>query len=100
MPKRVIRATVILVRDGQRIVPPIGKLFDLTDKELAQINKLNPDAVEKPGEPQGEYIAPAGKDDGDKTGGEKTETNKGSVNKGNKAPAAKADAGKAEGDDL
>lgn len=95
MPKRIIRATVILARNGQRIVPPIGKLFDLTDKELAQINKLNPDAVEKPGEPQGEYIAPVGKDDG-----EKTETDKAPANKGSKASAAKTGASKTDGDDL
>lgn len=59
MPKRITRATVILNRGGSRITPPIGRLFDYTDKELAQINKLHPDAVEKPKAQEAEYIAPS-----------------------------------------
>lgn len=59
MPKRITRSTVVLVRNGQRIMPPIGKIFDYTDKELAQINKLNPDSVSKITDPIGEHIAPS-----------------------------------------
>ena len=59
MPKRITRATVILNRNGSRITPPIGRLFDYTDKELAQIMKLHPDAVEKPKAQEAEYIAPS-----------------------------------------
>lgn len=59
MPKRITRGTVILNREGKRVIPPIGRLFDYTQKELDQIKKLHPDAVELPQAPAQEYIAPS-----------------------------------------
>jgi len=48
MPIRIPTQTIILQRNGNRIVPPLGKPFDFTQEELNKINKLNPDAVRHP----------------------------------------------------
>lgn len=56
MPKRITRGTVVLTRNGKRVVPTIGKLFDYTADELDKINKLNPNAVAKPQEAAAEFI--------------------------------------------
>jgi hypothetical protein len=45
MPKRLVLQTVILHRDGERVVPETGKPFDFSKEELDQINGLNPDAL-------------------------------------------------------
>jgi len=47
MPKRIAVQTVVLWREGQQVVPPVGKPFDFTKEELETIEKLNPDAVTK-----------------------------------------------------
>jgi nucleoid-associated protein YgaU len=110
MPKRITRATVILNRGGSRITPPIGRLFDYTDKELAQINKLHPDAVEKPKAQEAEYIAPstagnvtaaaADKAAADKAAADKAAADKAAADKAaaDKAAADKAAADKAAAD--
>ena len=48
MPKRKVVQTVIVFRDGQRIKPTIGEIFDFTQKELESINKMNPGALDRP----------------------------------------------------
>lgn len=45
MPKRMINEGVIVHRDGKRIRPEIGKLFDLTADEIADIEKVRPRAI-------------------------------------------------------
>lgn len=45
MPKRIPVQTVIVNRDGKQIAAPIGKPFDFTNEELADIKAVNPDAV-------------------------------------------------------
>lgn len=48
MPKRVPVQTIILHRDGKQFSPEIGKAFDFTADELADIVSVNPEAVRKP----------------------------------------------------
>lgn len=48
MPKRKVVQTVIVFRDGQRIKPAIGEIFDFTQKELESINAMNPGALDRP----------------------------------------------------
>ena len=48
MPKRIPVNTIMLHREGKPLVPDIGKVFDFTAEELADINAVNPDAVRKP----------------------------------------------------
>lgn len=45
MPKRMINEGVIVHRDGKRVRPEIGKLFDLTADEIADIEKVRPRAI-------------------------------------------------------
>lgn len=45
--KRNVLQTVAFMRDGQRIVPEVGKPFMFTQEEIDQLNKLNPDALGK-----------------------------------------------------
>lgn len=47
MPKRIVAQTVVIVRDGQRITPEVGKPFDFSADELKQIEAINPDAIAK-----------------------------------------------------
>lgn len=46
MPKRIVRAPVLVNRDGKSFTPRIGEPFDFTDAELKEINALQPKAVE------------------------------------------------------
>lgn len=46
MPKRIVKDTIVLYREGKQVVPEVGKLFDFTAEELSNINKANPAAVE------------------------------------------------------
>lgn len=48
MPKRKVLQTVIVHRDGQRIRPLVGAIFDFTADEVASINAINRDALGKP----------------------------------------------------
>lgn len=47
MPKRIPVQTIVMHRDGKRVIPPIGQAFDFTVDELEQIIKTNPKAVRK-----------------------------------------------------
>lgn len=48
MPQRKVVQTVIVFRDGQRIRPAIGEIFNFTQKELEAINSMNPGALDRP----------------------------------------------------
>lgn len=48
MPQRKVVQTVIVFRDGQRIRPAIGEIFNFTQKELDAINSMNPGALDRP----------------------------------------------------
>lgn len=45
MPNRVPLQSVVVQRDGSNVVPPIGAVFEFTDKEVAEIETSNPDAL-------------------------------------------------------
>lgn len=69
MPMRAPKQSVGVFRDGARVYPDIGKPFDFTDDEIADIMAANPDAISseamvdlKTAEP--EPAKPAGKGKG------------------------------------
>lgn len=43
--KRVPLQSVVVHRDGQPFVPPIGQVFEFTADEVEQLERMNPDAV-------------------------------------------------------
>lgn len=43
--KRVPLQSITLIRDKKVVNPTIGEAFDFTDDEVAQIEKMNPDAI-------------------------------------------------------
>lgn len=47
MAKRLIKEGVLVVRDGKRIRPEIGKVFDLTAEEIKQLEAIRPSAIAK-----------------------------------------------------
>jgi hypothetical protein len=81
MPKRIPLQTIILVRDGKRVVPEIGKAFDFTSDELASIKEVSPDAVRapvnetpsEPSEPTKTAATGNGKSEGKPAGGAKAD---------------------------
>lgn len=81
MPIRVPVQSVLVIRDGKRVRPPLGTPFEFTAKELAEINAVNPVAIRKPIQ---ELATPATTD----------ADSKGDAGKAK----AKGDAGKAKGD--
>lgn len=48
MPKRVPTASVIVIREGKRVSPPLNKGFNFTDDEIKQITAIMPGALRKP----------------------------------------------------
>lgn len=48
MPIRVPVQTVIVHRNGKNIAAPIGKPFEFTNEELAEIKAINPRAIRMP----------------------------------------------------
>src|SRR3546814_17424306 len=48
MPKRVPTASVIVIREGKRVSPPLNKGFNFTEAEIAQIKAIDPRALRKP----------------------------------------------------
>lgn len=48
MPKRVPTASVIVIRDGKRVEPKIGKSFPFTEDEITTINRIMPGALRTP----------------------------------------------------
>lgn len=49
MAKRIIKEGILVVRDGKRIRPTIGKSFDLTADEIKQLEAIRPNAIAKVG---------------------------------------------------
>lgn len=47
MPKRIVAQTVIIQREGVSVTPAIGSQYEFTAKEIEQIDRLNPEALEK-----------------------------------------------------
>lgn len=45
MVERIVKAPLLVVRDGRQVAPEVGKTFEFNDKELAEINKLQPTAL-------------------------------------------------------
>ena len=45
MPKRTPKQTVVVMRDGKSVTPPIGEPFEFTKEEVEQIEAMNPDAI-------------------------------------------------------
>lgn len=43
--KRTPMQSVVVMRDGKSMSPPIGKPFDFTEDEVAQLEATNPDAI-------------------------------------------------------
>lgn len=41
MPKRIVKSTVIVYRDGKQVKPVIGEVFDFTDAEVKDIRAIN-----------------------------------------------------------
>lgn len=48
MPIRIPTQSVIVQRNGSNYVPPVGKPFNFTADEVAEVNALAPDALRKP----------------------------------------------------
>jgi hypothetical protein len=47
MPFRIPRVKIVMSRKGVRFAPEIGKQFDFTSEEIADITSANPDALDK-----------------------------------------------------
>lgn len=45
MPNRVPLQSVVVQRDGNNVVPPIGAVFEFTEQEVADIESANPDTL-------------------------------------------------------
>lgn len=68
--KRVPKQTVVVVRDGKSVTPPIGEPFEFTDEEVSQIESMNPDAI------SAEATVDLTKGDADKADPKKADTKK------------------------
>lgn len=84
MPKRLVKQTVMLRREGREVIPQIGKIFDFTDAELKSITRINPSAITTPpAKVEEDTSASTTKTAG---AGENTDTSKGTKStKGNKS---------------
>jgi len=47
MPQRLIKEAILVVRNGKRVKPEIGKSFNLTADEIAQLEAVRPQAIAK-----------------------------------------------------
>lgn len=47
MPKRLVKKGVTVVRDGKRVRPEVGKLFDFTSEEIASLKEADAAALGK-----------------------------------------------------
>lgn len=50
MAKRLVKKGITLIRDGARVRPQIGKLFDFTKEEIADLEENAPTAIGKASE--------------------------------------------------
>jgi len=49
MAKRLIKEGILVIRNGKRVRPEIGKVFDLTADEIKQLEGVRPQAIAKVG---------------------------------------------------
>jgi hypothetical protein len=47
MPQRLIKEGILVLRNGKRVRPAIGKVFDLTEEEIRQLEAVRPQAIAK-----------------------------------------------------
>lgn len=45
MAQRIINESILVVRNGKRVAPAIGKAFDLTEQEIADLERIRPQAI-------------------------------------------------------
>jgi hypothetical protein len=57
MPKMFVNSAVALSRDGKRLLPPVGKVFNFTADEVKEITRLSPRALRVPINESGETEA-------------------------------------------
>lgn len=68
MPKMFVVSSVAIARDGKRILPPIGTVFNFSKDEIDAITKLAPRAIRPPVNESGANDVESTEDDGtDKT---------------------------------
>lgn len=97
MPKRIINEGILVIRDGKRVRPEIGKAFNLTDDEIKQLEAIRPEAIAKIGQVEDD---PRSSDDdgkGDGMGAAKTEDGKGDDDAKPAAPANNKTGGRGTG---
>lgn len=68
MPKRIVKTSIQVQREGQLVFPPVGEVFDFTNEEVTEINKLAPKALGKIEAPAKEEAAKARADTAVKAG--------------------------------
>lgn len=44
MPKKIPVHTIVVQRDGKTVIPAVGKPFDFTDAEIADVRAVDPKA--------------------------------------------------------
>ena len=74
MPKRLIKEAILVVRNGQRIKPEIGKMFDLTDAEIKDLEAARPQAIAKAKEVEEDSRGNQSADDNDGNGDAEDDT--------------------------
>lgn len=47
MAKRIVKEGVVVLREGKRVRPAVGKAFDFTAEEIKQLEKVRPQAIGK-----------------------------------------------------
>ena len=47
MPKRTPLQSVVVIRDGERVTPEIGRPYEFTKEEIEQVERANPAALSK-----------------------------------------------------
>jgi hypothetical protein len=93
MPKRIANNTLVLMRAGQRVTVKPGQQVDLTEAELADINRIMPRALRK-------IAAEVPVDEVKLPVEPKQQGGKGKQDKKDEKPAAPAGETPAAGDDL
>lgn len=58
--KRTVLQSVVVKKDGRSFVPPIGQVYEFTSEELADIERLNPDALSDRADVSVDDLAAAG----------------------------------------
>lgn len=84
---RVPTRSVIIVRDGQRLAPPVGKGFLFTADEIKSVEDVDPEALR---EPKDETVATTA-DAGDTGESGETGDPKPAAKGGKKTPPSKTD---------